>query len=186
MLLTVFLCFLLLPGCTKSEPKQYTHGYPGAAQAQNNDQAQTPYYVGLIEEYRAVLAEDPNNLVALIALGNTYYDSGEWQKAIAIYEHVLSIDPRNADVRNDMGSAYRNLGQYDRALAEYHIALRFDPGHLNARYNMGIVYAYDKKDLLSAIHVWEEILRLSPNFPRAEYLRSSIAAFKQGMKREGR
>jgi hypothetical protein len=43
---------------------------------------------------------------------------------------------------------------------------------------MGIVYANDKKDAASAIRVWEEILKIAPNYSRAGQIRSMIAALK--------
>jgi cytochrome c-type biogenesis protein CcmH/NrfG len=54
---------------------------------------------------------------------------------------------------------------------------------LNVRYNMGIVYAGDKKNYAAAIQVWEEILRMAPNYPNADQVRSMIAALKAGKKK---
>jgi tetratricopeptide (TPR) repeat protein len=178
-----FLCVPFLFGCSKTESKKQPVNPPAQEQAGRPAETRTPYYNGLIEEYRSILAEDPNNLAAQIALGNAYFDSGQWKHAVTIYEHALMIDPRNADVRSDLGTAYRNLGKSERALAEYRLALVHEPGHLNARYNTGIVYAYDKKDYRAAIRIWEELLRLAPNFPEAERIRSSIATIKKGIKK---
>lgn len=178
-LLAVAVLLLALPvACGKHEDRKPAPSSRAPQGASKPEDARTPYYPGLIEEYRTVLAEDPDNLVALIGSGNAYYDSGQWKMAIAMYERALAIDPRNADVRTDMGTAYRNLGMIDRALAEYRLALQHEPGHLNARYNMGIVYANDKKDYAAAIQVWEEILKMAPNFPHAAQIRSMIAALK--------
>jgi tetratricopeptide (TPR) repeat protein len=183
-LLAVAVLLLALPiGCGRSQDKKHSPASRSQEQAARPEEAKTPYYFGLIEEYRTVLAEDPYNLAALIGSGNAYYDSGEWRQAIAMYEQVLAIDPRNADVRTDMGTAYRNLGMPERALAEYRIALHQEPGHLNVRYNMGIVYAGDKKNYAAAIQVWEEILRMAPNYPNADQVRSMIAALKAGKKK---
>jgi len=155
------------------------------AEAAQEPQSKVPYYYGLIEEYQTILAEDPHNLAAVIGLGNAYFDSGAWREAITQYERALKLDPRNADVLTDMGTCFRNLGMPERALSEYRKALQFEPGHLNARYNMGVIYAYDLKDYAVAIHVWQELLRLSPNHPHAEYMRSCIATFKKSLKKAG-
>jgi tetratricopeptide (TPR) repeat protein len=179
-------CLALLCGCNKAEEKRPSAVQPAQVKTGTSDDAQAPYYYGLIEEYRTHLAEDPNNLAALIALGNAYFDTGQWKKAITIYQHALHIDAHNADVRTDMGTAYRNLGQLDRALAEYRLALHHDPAHLNARYNMGIVFAYDRKDSRAAIRVWEELLAMAPNFPQADRIRSNMAALKGGAGKDPR
>ena len=180
------VCFLLLAACrSKDQEKVTAHPIPAAVQhATRLESAQKPYYYGLIEEYRTILEEDPRNLAAIIGLGNAYSESAAWREAIQQYERALEIDPRNADVRSDMGTAYRNIGMPDRALAEYRQALVQEPGHLNARYHMGIVYAFDRKNYSVAIHVWDELLRIAPTHPQADYMRTCIATFRKALKKE--
>jgi tetratricopeptide (TPR) repeat protein len=177
---SVFLA--LLSGCRRADEKRPAAVPPAAVHAPKSEPL-TPYYYGLIEEYRTILAEDPNSFAALVALGNAYFDSGEWREAIAVYERALAINPRNADVITDMGTSYRNLGKPDRAIAEYRRALALEPGHVNAHYNLGVVYAYDVKDRARAIREWEELLRLAPNHPEADALRKNIIAFKKALKK---
>ncbi len=176
---------LLAAGCTKTENGNRA-GAPGSHDAGNGGGPPGPYYAGLIEEYKLQLAADPNNLAAVIAVGNAYLESGQCRKAIGYYEHALKIDPRNADVRTDMGACYRSLGMPDRALAEYRLALQHEPGHVNARYCMGVVYAFEKKNYPEAIRVWEEVLRLSPTFPMAEQIRAHIRTFKKALQKDDR
>ena len=177
----VVLLLPLLAACQRIDEKK-PYAVPAAIDhSKKLDDAQGPDYNGLIEEYRAILSEDPNNFSALVAMGNAYFDSGRWKNAITMYEHALRLDPKNADVRTDMGTAYRSLNMPDRALAEYRIALEHEPAHLNARYNMGIVLAHDKKNYRAAIHIWEELLKLAPNFPYADAIRSSIATLHHGV-----
>jgi tetratricopeptide (TPR) repeat protein len=180
------LCLPLLFGCSKAEEKKSPPVLAKPGQAAKTEEARAPHYHGLVEEYQAILVQDPRNLAALVALGNAYFDSGEWKKAISTYEQALLIEPRNADVRTDMGTSYRQTGMPDRALAEYRLALQYEPAHLNARYNMGIVLAYDKKNYRAAIRIWEDLLKLAPNFPHADRIRSNIASLKQGTGKDGR
>src|SRR5574337_81168 len=151
---------VLAVGCRNSREKKTLKIPPAVEHAAKGDAIQRPYFPGLVEEYRRVLEEDPNNLAAVVGLGNAYLESGAWHEAIEQYQQALRIDPQNADIHTDMGTAFRNLGMADRALSEYRRALAHEPGHLNARYNMGIVYAYDLHDYKVAIHVWEELIRI--------------------------
>lgn len=179
-LIVTVLCLSLLSGCSKSgkTSEKSAPAVPAATEhAGKAGSIQNPDYYGLIEEYRTILKDDPNNLAAVIALGNAYFDSDQWKRAIMMYEHALRIDPRNADVRTDMGTAYRNIGMPDRALAEYLTALRHDPAHLNARYNLGVVYAHDKKNYKAAVHIWQELLQLAPNHPFADSMRRCITTY---------
>ena len=144
----------------------------------------TPYFYGLIEEYRGILAEDPHNLAAIIALGNAYFDAGQWKQAIKHYEQALLLDPANTDVITDMGTCYRNLGAPDRAIVEYERALKREPMHQNALFNLGIVYGFDKKDYAKAIRYWEQLLHVSPKHPRAGFVLATIAQFKKAARQK--
>jgi cytochrome c-type biogenesis protein CcmH/NrfG len=167
-------------GCRKTEDR----GGDGAVQEGLAQQSsQTPYYPGVIEEYRTILAEDPHNMAAVIALGNAHFDAGQWREAVGAYEQALRLDPHNADVITDLGTCYRNLGDFNRAIREYERALRLEPVHLNAMFNLGVVYGHDKKDYARAVAYWEQLLHAAPKHPRAEYLQASIARYKQAMKK---
>ncbi len=146
---------------------------------QPQDTPRQPYYYGLIEEYRSVLAEDPGNRAAIIALANAYYDSGNWRTAIFYYERALELDPHDPDILTDLGTCYRNSGNPERAFQFYQKALHQNPDHLNARYNLGIVYAHDRKDLAGAVREWEYLLRIAPMFPHAAKMREMIALYKK-------
>jgi tetratricopeptide (TPR) repeat protein len=144
---------------------------------------QSPYYHGLIEEYRAILGEDPHNLAAIIALGNALYDAGQWEDAVRYYEKALRLNPHLVDVITDMGTCYRNLGMPDRAIQEYLRALRMEPAHENALFNLGVVYGHDKKEYARAVLFWEQLLQIAPNHPRAAYVQETIATFRRAMRR---
>jgi tetratricopeptide (TPR) repeat protein len=170
---------LLLAGCKDTGQKKPVSIPAAAAHHAKTEPPQRPYYQGLIDEYRTILTEDPNNLAAIIGLGNAYFESGAWREAIDQYHNALRIAPRNADVHSDMGVAYRNLGMPERALAQYRLALLYEPGHLNARYNMGIVYGFDLKNYPAAVRAWEELLLLAPTYSQADYMRTCMARFKK-------
>lgn len=180
-LIIALLLALPLFGCNSSTEERRADLMKGKRDQKGRpqDAPRQPYYYGLIEEYRGVLAEDPHNRAAIIALANAYYDSGSWHQAIVYYERALALNPHDADILTDLGTSCRNSGKPDRALQYYQKALRQDPDHLNARYNLGIVYAYDRKEYERAIREWEHLLRIAPTFPHAVQMRESIAAFKK-------
>lgn len=174
-------CIFLLAGCRKAETK-LTPDIP--AVVEHAAEARTPYYYGLIEEYQRSLAEDPDNLSTVIALGNAFSGSGSWLDAIKQYEHAIRLDPHNADVHTDLGIAYRNIGLPYRAREEFRKAIEYEPGHLNARFNLGLLYAYDFRNYAVAIHIWDELLRFAPNHPQADFMRSGIVTFRKYIGKE--
>jgi tetratricopeptide (TPR) repeat protein len=177
LLTGVLLSLLTAGGCRKNEQKVSGRDDMAAA-----EKVQTPYYFGLIEEYQNVLAGDPHNLAALIALGNAYYDAGQWRMAIRYYERALQINPHHADVITDMGTCYRNLGIPDRAITLYERALTIEPTHQNTLFNLGVVYGYDRKDYSKAIRYWEQLLHVAPNYPKVDYLQATMARFKKAIR----
>ena len=125
-----------------------------------------------------VKAGELDNITALICMGNAYFDTDQFDKAIETYRKVLQIDPKNADVRVDLGIMYRRKGNLDRAIEEFKKAAEDNPKHVNSRYNLGIVYLHDKGDLKAAIKAWEDYLRVEPTGPRAENIRNQLSKMK--------
>jgi tetratricopeptide (TPR) repeat protein len=187
ILACVLLALTTMGGCRKQEKQAAAPGHL-ASERVIEEKSKTPNFNGLIDEYESILAGDPNNFAATIALGNAYFDAGQWKQAIQHYERALLLDPSNtdviADVITDMGTCYRNLGMPGRAIAEYERALKIEPTHQNALFNLGIVYGYDRKDYATAIRYWERLLHISPKHPRADYLQANIAQFKKAMRQQ--
>lgn len=125
---------------------------------------------------RAMLQSNPNDLNALIQLGNLYYDHGQYRDAIEWYGKALQIDPKNPDVRTDRGTSYWNLGQADAAIAEFQTALTSDPSHAQTLYNLGVVYLNGKNNSAEAKKVWERLLATNPNYPDRAKLQQELAA----------
>jgi len=132
----------------------------------------------VIEKYSTVLRENPNDLNALINLGNIFMDTGRYPEAIDHYRKALEIIPGNVNVRIDMGTCYRRIGKPEKTLEEYKKGLSYQPDHPNALANMGVVLAYDLKDIEGALESWERFLKVAPTHPMAEKIRQDIARIK--------
>jgi cytochrome c-type biogenesis protein CcmH/NrfG len=109
------------------------------------------------------VAVNPTNAQAWIQLGNVYFDSNNFPKAIRAYEKSLQLSPGNPNVLTDLGVMYRRNGQSDRALEAFDKAIAADPSHEQSRFNKGIVLNYDMGDREGAVKVWEELLKVNPN-----------------------
>jgi tetratricopeptide (TPR) repeat protein len=131
-----------------------------------------------IENYRSILRKEPNNLQALIGIGNLYYDANQDRNAIASYEKALAIDPSNSNVRTDMAVCFRRAGDYDRAIEELKKAISANPRHPQSRYNLGVILLQDKKDLEGGIKAWEGLLENIPDYPYRDQLKSEMARLR--------
>ena len=132
-----------------------------------------------IEGLEKMLAKTPDNMEALIQLGNDFFDGGNYGKAIEAYEKALRIKPDNPDVLTDLGISYRRVGQSDKAAALFQQAMKVDPNHAIALFNLGIVYRDDLKDLPAALKAWEAFLEKAGNSPHAVMVRPWVQQLKE-------
>lgn len=108
------------------------------------------------------ISQNPDDVSAWVELGNLYFDSNNYQKAIDAYNKSLTLNPNNANVITDLGVMYRRNGQPDEAVKTFDKAIKIDPKHEIARFNKGIMLMHDLNDIEGAIKAWEDLLSLNP------------------------
>lgn len=155
-------------------------------QKEQNGQEQIRKRIAGLEQ---MLSVNPNNVRALVQLGNDYFDIQSYDKAVEAYRKALKIDPKDADVLTDMGIAYRRMGKPQEAVDAFRLAVDADPQHALALFNMGIVLRDDLKDYASALKAWETFLEKAGETPHAvmvrpwvEQLRAKVSESPQGKK----
>jgi len=92
------------------------------------------------ESLSVLLRADSAAVGANVALGNLYYDTGNFALAVPYYRRALSVDPSLIDVQVDLGVSYHNDGQSELAREVLEEAVRRRPDHAVARFDLGIVY----------------------------------------------
>ena len=127
--------------------------------AQNFSNEQATQILSLEQE----VSVNPTNVNAWIQLGNVYFDTNNYPKAIRAYEKSLELSSNNANVLTDLGVMYRRNGQPGKALEAFDKAIAIDPTLEQARFNKGVVLNYDMGDREGAIKAWQEVLKLNPN-----------------------
>jgi len=108
------------------------------------------------------VSANPADSAAWVELGNLYFDTSNYFKAITAYTKYDQLQPGNANVLTDLGVMYRRSGQPQQAIATFDKAIMADPSHELARFNKGIVQLYDLKDIQGAIASWEGLLQVNP------------------------
>lgn len=127
----------------------------------------------------AAVNKKPNDVEAVVNLGNVYYDGEQFSEAIKYYQRALEINPNNPDVRTDLGTAYWYLGDADRALTEFKKSLKIRPNHPGTLFNMGIVEWQGKMDPSGAVVTWQELLKENPDYPQRRQVEDLIAKARQ-------
>lgn len=165
-------------GCDKEESKPITApaGTGGSTLMEKDKE---------IELLRSMLKEDPDNLGALIRLGNNLMDTEKYKEAVEAYSKALEMDPQNVDVRVDMGICYRRAGMPDRAAEEFRKAIELYPRHSYAHMNLGVVLAYDLGKPKEAIEEFEKFIELDPADRNAPAIKQEIERLKGEAQGEG-
>jgi len=131
-----------------------------------------------VENYKEILRKDPNNLQALIGIGNLYFDTKQDLLAIENYRKALAMDPSNSNVRTDMAVCYRRSGNPDQAIEELKKAISTTPRHAQSRYNLGVILIHDKNDVEGGIKAWEALIENVPEYPYRDNLKAEIAKMR--------
>ena len=111
----LLLAGLALAGC--SELRQLV---------QTDEPAETPYDVGrqyfdegrlalAIEQFRLVIAAEPNSVAGLNGLGATYDRMGRYDLSARYYERALRIAPNSPQTLNNLGVSHLMQGRPDLA-----------------------------------------------------------------------
>src|ERR1700709_1048412 len=80
-------------------------------------------YVRVIADTSEALRLKPDQALYNLR-GSAYFDSGEYDIAIADYNDALRSGPPNGSIFHNRGNAYRGKGDYAKAIADYDQANR--------------------------------------------------------------
>jgi tetratricopeptide (TPR) repeat protein len=153
---------------------------PGADGLPSLDPAAAAAAGQRIDMNQRIVAKDPKNVGAWIALGNDYFDTRQYQRSVDAYGEALKLQPNNPDVLTDQGVMYEQLGDFDRALANFEQARRIAPSHVQSLYNIGVVWRKHKNDSKKAMAAWRQVVKDFPGTPQAVQAAAEIADLEKG------
>ncbi len=141
-------------------------------------QAQAQERSAQIAEYQRILQTDPQNLDALIALGDLYFEAHQYKEAMSVFLQAEKVAPDNVHVNNDLGLLALNMRRYDVAIARFKRALQANPSGVDSLYYLGVAYRH-KGDLETAKKTFEQVLAANPAPRLAQKATEELAALEQ-------
>lgn len=133
---------------------------------------------GRLEELERAVEKDPENPKLLTALGNAWYDRGDWDRAIAAYEKARRKAPDDANLLSDLGAAYRNRGEFRRAVGLFEKARNKNGEHWQSLLNLVLIHAYDLRDPAGAQRWFDELKRRYPEVPDLDRIQERISGLR--------
>ena len=164
----VFYSALKSPSGTSQNAGTQSTGQPS-----QNVQQQANRILALEQE----VTSNPDNVDAMIELGDIYSDSNRYQEAIATFNKAEQIAPTNIHILNDLGVLHMKTGNYETALAKFDAVLIIDPTHSHSLYYIGLVNR-NIGDTDKALQAFEQVLSLNPDPQLADAVRQEIATLK--------
>jgi cytochrome c-type biogenesis protein CcmH/NrfG len=132
-----------------------------------------------IQQARDRLNKNPNDLHALIFLGNANYDIQRYQEAADLYQKALELNSDNAQVRTDRATALYRLGRSKEAIEELNLALASDAHHENALYNLGMIKLRAFNDRKGALAAWTQLKGMTQDQTLIAELDKRIAELRE-------
>ena len=119
-------------------------------------------YDEAIKQYQEALRLDPENLDAILNMGNVYLIQGKIKKAISNYEHVVELSPDKIEAHLNLANAYSKKNDVKKVKKHYYEALRINPNHEDSHFYLGNIFSKEN-NIDQAKYHYEEVLRINPN-----------------------
>lgn len=112
----------------------------------------------------AFSCQDENSLI-----GDQYFESGKYEKAIESYNDYLRLKPRHVKTIYNRGRCYQEIGKYELAMDDFNKVLKLDGNNENALLSIG-QEMYRRGEFKSAKYYGEKVIELDRNNAMAYYL----------------
>jgi tetratricopeptide (TPR) repeat protein len=115
-----------------------------------------------IEEYQAVLSQQPAQAEALYNLASQYMQSQDLDLAQPLLTQLTEHHPHHADGWYLQGRISERKNQPTQALHAYQQVIQENPEHSEAHYNLGFIYQ-QQGDQQQAIEHFQRVSQLKPH-----------------------
>ncbi len=125
-----------------------------------------------IQNFNKFLAMQPNHSKAHFGLGNGLMMKGQLDLAMAEYRKSAELDPQFAFPYLNMANIQMQTKNIPAAIENFEKALSINPSMPAVHLSLGMVYHQFQENKEKALWHLKESLRLAPDQPRAESIRS--------------
>lgn len=117
----------------------------------------------IAEDFKRVIALEPNNSEAYYHLGMTYIDLDQHQDAKEIFEKTLQFNKKYKGIYLQLGLIAEREGEHSEAISHFEKELEIDPESVAAYQGLGDLYSSYSADFGRAKEALEKALELQPN-----------------------
>jgi len=160
------------PSSTSAAAGQTTNATdPTAASTPQVDEAQ-------VAALMTKVSANPKDAAALTALGDIYFQAGDYNTAGGWMAKVVALKPSDVKAHLALGAAQFNLGNVAAAEKEWKQVVVLAPRNVEAYYDLGFLYLSKKpSDTAAARAAWSKVVEIAPNSAVAK----TIATHMKGL-----
>jgi len=123
--------------------------------------------IAAFEEAIRLRADDAESFNAI---GLVYVQTGDDEKAAAVFRKAIALQPEYADAHQNLGAVLASTDNSE-AVRELERALKLQPGMAKAQYNLALAYEASPQDgAARAVALIRDLLSAEPEYPRAEFV----------------
>jgi len=127
--------------------------------------------------FRQAVKLNPDHLIALENLGNTYRQQKQWEQARKVLEHAIAVSPGDPESNYSLGMVFAQTDDNARAYEYLQRALNSRPAYPEALNNLGILYLRTgRRD--EAVATFQECIRVAPAFDQSYLNLSRVYALE--------
>ena len=124
------------------------------------------------------ISANPKDAAALTALGDVYFQAGDYNTAGGWMAKVVALQPKDVKAHLALGAAQFNLGNVAAAEKEWKRVVVLAPRNVEAYYDLGFLYLSKKpSDTAAARAAWSKVVEIAPNSAVAK----TIATHMKGL-----
>jgi cytochrome c-type biogenesis protein CcmH/NrfG len=142
------------------------------------DAGPTPEQKKMIEDLKAQLAQNPNNVELKKKLADVLYDANQHAEAVGYYRDYVKLHPDSANARTDMAYSMYQTGDLEGAIAELKDVVALAGKHQNAAYNLAMMYVVKRQ--LDSVKYWmDRVIAIDSTTVQAQNARQVMDALKE-------
>jgi tetratricopeptide (TPR) repeat protein len=93
-------------------------------------------YADARDQYKKLLATQPNNEDAKVNLALCYYHTRNYTESVKLNREIVAANPKNAIAYNNLGVALEGLNRIGEAMDNYQKAVNINPNYSDAKNNL--------------------------------------------------
>jgi len=130
-----------------------------------------------INAFKEAYRLNTSHVAALDNLVRIFLNRHDFENAVLVLEEILHTNPtkdRTVEILNTLGKIYFNQGKIDKVIKKCKEIIEVDPTNIPAYENLGTMY-YRKGNLKEAKEVFNKLLQLQPDNPKARQMLKAIS-----------